>query len=220
MNKQAKLKQDQDVAKDDLTIILSYPHVYRFKPICYGMIVAVLNCHSSVITIMEKNDNILCINYTIKTGTVREQVQNLLKRLLFSSRQAFLLSKTACKAAWDPGVPIMETRVQERCRPGSVWGLYGDAWMFIRHVGGAFMPCFGIFFADDCFFGCKRKVWKSLSAFIRSFSHLRRSSPNRSRWGCLRCFSRSIHWIVDGYKCTTHSGRIILFAGLFFTPVR
>ena len=68
MNKQAKLKQDQDVAKDDLTIILSYPHVYRFKPICYGMIVAVLNCHSSVITIMEKNDNILCINYTIKTG--------------------------------------------------------------------------------------------------------------------------------------------------------
>ena len=77
MNKQAKLKQDQDVAKDDLTIILSYPHVYRFKPICYGMIVAVLNCHSSVITIMEKNDNILCINYTIKTGTVREQVQNL-----------------------------------------------------------------------------------------------------------------------------------------------
>ena len=29
MNKQAKLKQDQDVAKDDLTIILSYPHVYR-----------------------------------------------------------------------------------------------------------------------------------------------------------------------------------------------
>ena len=74
MNKQAKLKQDQDVAKDDLTIILSYPHVYRFKPICYGMIVAVLNCHSSVITIMEKNDNILCINYTIKTGTVREQV--------------------------------------------------------------------------------------------------------------------------------------------------
>ena len=69
MNKQAKLKQDQDVAKDDLTIILSYPHVYRFKPICYGMIVAVLNCHSSVITIMEKNDNILCINYTIKTGT-------------------------------------------------------------------------------------------------------------------------------------------------------
>ena len=72
MNKQAKLKQDQDVAKDDLTIILSYPHVYRFKPICYGMIVAVLNCHSSVITIMEKNDNILCINYTIKTGIIRK----------------------------------------------------------------------------------------------------------------------------------------------------
>ncbi len=59
------------------------------------MIVAILNYHSSIITIMAKDDNILCINYTIKTGTVREQVRNLLKQLLFSSRQAFLLSKTA-----------------------------------------------------------------------------------------------------------------------------
>ena len=59
------------------------------------MIVTVLNYHSSVITIMAKNDNVLCINWTIKTRTVREQVRNLLKRLLFSSRQAFLLSKTA-----------------------------------------------------------------------------------------------------------------------------
>ena len=81
------------------TIILSYPFVYWFKPICYGMRVAILNYHSSVITIMVKNDNFLCVNCTIKTGTVREQVRNLLKRLLFSSRQAFLLSKTACKAA-------------------------------------------------------------------------------------------------------------------------
>ncbi len=63
------------------------------------MIVAVLNNHSSVITIMVKNDNVLCINHTIKTGTVRKQVQNMLKQLLFSSRQAFLLSKTAFKAA-------------------------------------------------------------------------------------------------------------------------
>ena len=63
------------------------------------MIVTVLNYHSSVITIMVKNDNVLCINWTIKTGTVREQVRNLLEQLLFSSRQAFLLSKTACKAA-------------------------------------------------------------------------------------------------------------------------
>ncbi len=54
------------------------------------MIVAILNYHSSIITIMAKDDNMLCINYTIKTGTVR---------VLFSSRQAFLLSKTACKAA-------------------------------------------------------------------------------------------------------------------------
>ena len=62
------------------------------------MIVAILNYHSSIITIMAKDDNMLCINYTIKTGTVREQVRNLLKQLLFSSRQTFLLSKTA----WIP----------------------------------------------------------------------------------------------------------------------
>ncbi len=68
------------------------------------MIVAVFNYHSSITPIIVKNDNILCINYTIKTETVREQVQNMLKRLLFSSRQAFLLSKTACRAAWDPGL--------------------------------------------------------------------------------------------------------------------
>ena len=69
-----------------LTIILSYSFVYWFKPICYVMIVAILNYHSSVITIMVKNDNFLCVNCTIKTGTVREEVRNLLKQLLFSSR--------------------------------------------------------------------------------------------------------------------------------------
>ena len=156
MNKQAKLKQDQDVAKDDLTIILSYPFVYWFKPICYGMRVAILNYHSSVITIMVKNDNFLCVNCTIKTGTVREQVRNLLKRLLFSSRQAFLLSKTACKAAWDPGVPTTEARVWERCRPGSARGLCGGVGMFICCVGCVFMPCFCIFSGEKGRFIFKR----------------------------------------------------------------
>ena len=145
MNKQAKLKQDQDVAKDDLTIILSYPHVYRFKPICYGMIVAVLNCHSSVITIMEKNDNILCINYTIKTGTVREQVQNLLKRLLFFIKTGFSFVKNSLQSRLRPGVPTTEARVWERCRPGSARGLCGGVGMFICCVGCVFMPCFCIF---------------------------------------------------------------------------
>ena len=37
------------------------------------MIVTVLNYHSSVITIMVKNDNVLCINWTIKTGTERAE---------------------------------------------------------------------------------------------------------------------------------------------------
>ena len=137
MNKQAKLKQDQDVAKDDLTIILSYPHVYRFKPICYGMIVAVLNCHSSVITIMEKNDNILCINYTIKTGTVREQVQNLLKRLLFFIKTGFSFVKNSlqsrlrpgCTHHGDPGAGEVQTRVCVRSLRGCV-DVYPPCWRY------------------------------------------------------------------------------------------
>ena len=36
------------------------------------MIVLAFNYHSSIITIIVKNDNILCFNYTIKTETVRE----------------------------------------------------------------------------------------------------------------------------------------------------
>ena len=112
------------------------------------MIVAVLNYHSPITTIIVKNDNILCINYTIKTETVREQVQNMLKRLLFSSRQAFLLSKTTCKAAWDPGLRGRYTQVWKRCRPGSARSPDGDAEKFISHVGGAFMPCFCILFGE------------------------------------------------------------------------
>ena len=92
------------------TIILSYPHVYRFKPIYYVMIVTVLNYHSSVITIMAKNDNVLCINCTIKTGTVREQVRNLLKRLLFFIKTGFFFQKQLAKP--------LETRVYPSWRPG------------------------------------------------------------------------------------------------------
>ena len=66
---------------------------------CYCVIVAVLNYHSPITTIMAKKRNILCVNHTMKTGTVQKQVRNMLKRLLFSSRQAFLLSKTTFKAA-------------------------------------------------------------------------------------------------------------------------
>ena len=126
------------------TIILSYPHVYRFKPIYYVMIVTVLNYHSSVITIMVKNDNMLCINCTIKTGTVREQVRNLLKQLLFSSRPAFLLPKTVRKSTRDPGVRDPDIRVWERCRPGYSWIPAGGVGMFICHVKDTFMPCFYI----------------------------------------------------------------------------
>ena len=59
------------------------------------MIVAVLNYHSSITPIIVKNDNILCINYTIKTETVRKQVQNLLKRLLFFIKTGFSFVKNS-----------------------------------------------------------------------------------------------------------------------------
>ena len=64
------------------------------------MIVAILNYHSSIITIMAKDDNMLCINYTIKTGTVREQMTNLVKTAsFFHQDRLFFCQKTACKAA-------------------------------------------------------------------------------------------------------------------------
>ena len=149
-----------------LTIILSYSFVYWFKPICYVMIVAILNYHSSIITIMAKDDNMLCINYTIKTGTVREQVQNLLKRLLFSSRQAFLLSKTACKAARDPGVPTTEARVWERCRPGSARSRSGNAEKFIRYTRGTFMPSFCILSSEKRHFYDKNAPVLSMAILL------------------------------------------------------
>ena len=41
---------------------------------CYCVIVAVLNYHSPITTIMAKKRNILCVNHTTKTETVRKQV--------------------------------------------------------------------------------------------------------------------------------------------------
>ena len=58
----------------------------------------------------------------------------MLKRLLFPSRPAFLLPKTAWKAIRDPGVKGMDIRVRERCRPGCLWIPAGVAGKFIRHV--------------------------------------------------------------------------------------
>ena len=86
------------------------------------MIVTVLNYHSSIITIMVKNDNVLCINCTIKTGTVREQVRNLLKRLLFFIKTGFSFVKNSlqsrlrpgCTHHGDPGAGEVQTRVCAR----------------------------------------------------------------------------------------------------------
>ena len=68
----------------------------------------------------------------------------MLKRLLFPSRPAFLLPKTAWKAIRDPGVKGMDIRVRERCRPGCPWISAGGAGRFICHAKETFMPCFYI----------------------------------------------------------------------------
>ena len=71
-------------------------------------------------------------------------MKNMLKRLLFSSRPAFLLPKTAWKAIRNPDVCASYIRVCERCRPGSSGIPTGGAGMFICHVRDTFMPCFYI----------------------------------------------------------------------------
>ena len=118
------------------TIILSYPHVYRFKPIYYVMIVTVLNYHSSVITIMAKNDNVLCINWTIKTRTVREQVSYLFPNgPCFFIKTGFSFVKNGlqsrlrpgCTHHGDPGAGEVQTRVCVRSLRGCV-DVYPPCW--------------------------------------------------------------------------------------------
>ena len=87
------------------------------------MIVTVLNYHSSVITIMAKNDNVLCINWTIKTRTVREQVSYLFPNgPCFFIKTGFSFVKNSlqsrlrpgCTHHGDPGAGEVQTRVCAR----------------------------------------------------------------------------------------------------------
>ena len=87
------------------------------------MIVTVLNYHSSVITIMAKNDNVLCINWTIKTRTVREQVSYLFPKgpcFFIKTGCSFVKNglhsrlRPGCTHHGDPGAGEVQTRVCER----------------------------------------------------------------------------------------------------------
>ena len=58
------------------------------------MIVLAFNYHLSIITIMGKSDNVLYINILLNVRCVLKLIQNRLKRLVFSRRQATFLVKT------------------------------------------------------------------------------------------------------------------------------
>ena len=139
------------------TIILSYPFVYCFKPICYGMIVAILNYHSSIITIMVKDDNVLCINYTIKNRDRSGTGAKPVKTASFFIKTGFSFVKNGldnrlrpgCTHHRDPGAGEVQTRVCAKpfreCR--EVYPLYQ----------GTFMPSFCILSSEKRHFFSKKR---------------------------------------------------------------
>ena len=80
------------------------------------------------------------------TGTKHVKTASFFIKTGFSFVKNGLQSRLrpGSKSHGDPGVGEVQTRVWERCRPGSVQGLSVDAWMFIRHAVGVFMPRFCI----------------------------------------------------------------------------
>ena len=77
------------------------------------MIVAILNYHSSIITIMVKDDNVLCINYTIKTGAKPVKTASFFIKTGFSFVKNGLDNRLrpGCTHHRDPGAGEVQTRV-------------------------------------------------------------------------------------------------------------
>ena len=83
--------------------------------------------------------------YDKKQGPFGNRCENLLKNsFFFHQDRLFFCQKTAWINRLNPGVPIIETRVRERCRPGSARSRSGNAEKFIRYTRGTFMPSFCI----------------------------------------------------------------------------
>ena len=128
-------------------------NLYACKTVCYSMIVLAFNYHLSIITIMGKSDNVLYINILLNVRCVLKLIQNRLKRLVFSWRQATFLVKNNLKSffrpGWkgmgDPGVEEVETRVYVKPERG---------------CGAVYLPCLRRFYAlfliiiqwNTCFF--------------------------------------------------------------------
>jgi len=80
------------------------------------MIVTVLNYHSSVITIMVKNDNVLCIRDRSETGTKPVKTASFFIKTDFSFVKNSLQSRLrpGCTHHGDPGAGEVQTRVCAR----------------------------------------------------------------------------------------------------------
>ena len=112
------------------------------------MIVTVLNYHSSVITIMAKNDNVLCINCTDKnrdrsgTGTKPVKTASFFIKTGFSFVKNSLQSRLrpGCTHHGDPGAGEVQTRVCVRSLRGCV-DVYPPCWRcFYALFWSSFLP--------------------------------------------------------------------------------
>ena len=102
------------------------------------MIVTILHYYSSIITIIVKNDNILYVNYTIKTekflvvafivGTKQVKIASFFIKTSFSFAKNGLNSclRPGCKSHGHPGVEEVQIRVCAK---------------LFRGCGDVYLPC-------------------------------------------------------------------------------
>ena len=92
------------------------------------MTVTILHYYSSIITIIVKNDNILYVNYTIKTGAEQVKIASFFIKTSFSFAKNSLNSclRPRCKSHGHPGVEEVQIRVCAK---------------LFRGCGDVYLPC-------------------------------------------------------------------------------
>ncbi len=107
------------------------------------------------------------------------------------------------------GFSFVKNNLQIRLRPGSARDLYGGVGMFIRRVGGTFMPRFCLFFADGHLCSHKHKkhiinhIYKQpckkhdrcMMVGLQNFHERREVVPDSNFWcGCPEEYTISKHF--------------------------